>query len=191
MSSSPLPLTSEKPMKTNSGILRRALPGAARVASISALLLSLACSDSDRRGRPGAQPGAAHTSGQGATQTDLTATGTVNGGTLSYVATLPPAAVVGTISQSLEARWNPLLHSINQAPTYPQGWSLDYYAGGTKLASAPATASEWAQVSRVVTTGSLKVEAVDGDRQALITTVAAPPAVVASSFSGGRRTWSV
>lgn len=155
------------------------------MASLGALCLSLACSDSDRQGLPDMEPPAAHTTEQGALQTDLTATSTVNGSSLSYLATLPPAAVVGTISQSIEASWNPLLHSINQAPTYPQGWSINYYAGGTKLASAPATASEWAQVSRVVTTGSLKVEAVDGDRQALISTVAAPPAVVASSFSGG------
>ncbi|MBN1210297.1 MAG: hypothetical protein JXB05_35925 [Myxococcaceae bacterium] len=147
--------------------------------------MSFACSDSDRLGLPDAQPGAAHTSEQGVLQTELTATGTVNGNSLAYVATLPPAAVVGTISQSLEARWNPLLHSINQAPTYPQGWSIDYYAGGTKLAAEPATASEWAQVSRVVSTGSLKVEALDGERQALITTVDAPPAVVAPTFSGG------
>ncbi len=171
-------------MRMNSKVSRRALPGAARVASLGALLLSIACSDSDRQGLPDAQPGAAHTSEQGL-QTDLTATDTFNNGVHSYVATLPPAAVVGTISQTLEARWNSSLHGISQAPIYPQGWSIDYYAGSTKLAKAPATASEWTQVSRVVTTGALKVEAVDGDRQALISTVSAPPPVVASSFSGG------
>ena len=146
--------------------------------------MSLACGDS-RLGLPGAQPDAAPTSQQGLTQTDLVATGTFSGGTHSYVATLPPASVVGTISQTLEARWNSNLHALGQAPIYPQGWSLDYYAGGTKLAKAPTTASEWAQVSRVVTTGSLKVEALDGERQALVSTVSAPLTVVAPTFSGG------
>lgn len=168
-------------MRTNNRASRRALPGAARVASISSvLLLGLACGD-----KPGARPAAAPSSEQALTQTDLTATDTLNGGTHSYVATLPPASVVGTISQTLEARWNANLHSLDRAPTYPQGWSIEYYAGGTKLAKEPSTASEWAQVSRVVTTGSLKVEALDGDRQALVSTVDAPPATVASSFSGG------
>ncbi len=169
----------------NSELSPRALPGVARVASLCALLLSLACSDSDRLSLPGAPPGAAGTSEQGVLQTDLAATSTFNGGVHSYTATLPPAAVVGTISQSLEARWNANLHSMRQAPTYPQGWSIEYYSGATRLPREPSTPSEWTQVSRVVTTGSITVEAVDGERQALISTVSAPPAVVASSFSGG------
>jgi MYXO-CTERM domain-containing protein len=172
-------------MHMKSRFLRSALPGAARVASLCGLLLGFACSDSDRPDLPEAQPAAARTSEQAVLQTNLAATSTFNNGVHSYVATLPPAAVVGTISQSIEARWNPSLHAINQAPIYPQGWSIDYYAGSTKLAKEPSTSSEWTQVSRVVTTGSLKVEAVDGDRQALISTVSAPPAVVASTFSGG------
>jgi MYXO-CTERM domain-containing protein len=172
-------------MKTNSELLKGALPGTARVAGIGALLLSLACNDNTRSELPVTEPRVARTSEQAALQTDLTATQTASGGTLSYVATLPPAAVVGTISQTIEARWNSNLHSIRQAPIYPQGWSIDYYAGGTKLAAAPATPAQWAQVSRIVTTGSLNVEAVDGDRQALISTVSAPPAVVAPTFSGG------
>src|SRR5512140_758270 len=167
-------------MKTNNEVSRRARPGAARVALLSALLWGAACSDSATL----EQPGAAHTSEQGL-QTDLTATDTVNGSTHAYVATLPPAAVVGTISQTLEARWSPNAQGIGHAPIYPQGWTLDYYAGSTKLAKEPATPSEWAQVSRIVTTGSLQVEALDGDRQALISNVTAPPAQVASSFSGG------
>jgi MYXO-CTERM domain-containing protein len=172
-------------MKTNSELSRHALPGTARLISLCAVLLSLACTDSNRTGVSGPQADAVHTSEQGVLQTDLTATDTLNGSVHSYVATLPPAAVVGTISQTLEARWNNTFHSISQAPTFPQGWSIDYYAGSTKLTAAPSTPSEWTQVSRIVTTGSLKVEAVDGDRQALISTVSAPPAVVASSFSGG------
>jgi MYXO-CTERM domain-containing protein len=170
-------------MKTNTGFLRRALPGAARVASISTLFLSLACNETSSLSE--AQPEAAGVSRQQLAQTDLTATSTSSGGTLSYVATLPPAAVVGTISQTIEARWNSSLHGISQAPIYPQGWNIDYYAGGTKLAAAPSTPAQWAQVSRIVSSGSLNVEAVDGDRQALISTVSAPPAVVAPSFSGG------
>jgi MYXO-CTERM domain-containing protein len=167
-------------MNKNSGTSRRALPGAARMASGCAfLLMSLACSD-----KP-ALSGKASSSEQGLAQADLTATSTFDGGVHSYVATLPPAAVVGTISQTLEAQWNSNLHAISQAPIYPQGWSLDYYAGGTKLAKAPSTASEWAQVSRIVTTGALQVEAVEGDRQALVSTVEAPVAVVAPTFSGG------
>jgi MYXO-CTERM domain-containing protein len=172
-------------MKTNSEATRRALPGAARVASLCALLLSVACSDSTRQSPPGAEPSAASTSSQAAVQTDLAATETVNGAIHSYTATLPPAAVVGTISQTLEARWDSNLHSMNQVPTFPQGWSLEYYAGSARLPSAPSTASEWAQVSRIVSTGSLTVEALDGERQALISTVDAPPAVVAPVFSGG------
>ena len=176
----PFPLTSEKVMNKNSGTSRRALPGAARMASGCVfLLMSLACSD-----KP-ALSGKASSSEQGLAQADLTATSTFDAGVHSYVATLPPAAVVGTISQTLEAQWNSNLHAISQAPIYPQGWSLDYYAGSTKLAQAPSTASEWAQVSRVVTTGNLKVEAVEGDRQALVSTVEAPVAVVAPTFSGG------
>ncbi|HEX8820925.1 MAG TPA: Ig-like domain-containing protein [Archangium sp.] len=167
----------------NSKASRRALPGVARIASVCTLLLSLACSD--KPGLSGARPDVAPTSEQSLAQTDLTATSTFDGGVYSYVATLPPAAVVGTISQTVEAQWDPNVHGIRQAPTYPQDWSLDYYAGGTKLAQAPVTASEWARVSRIVTTGSLMVEAVDGDRQALISTVNAPVAVVAPSFSGG------
>lgn len=169
----------------NNELSRHALPGAARAASLCALLLSLACSDSGMLGLPGAQPGAVGTSEQEAVQTDLVATSTFSGGVHSYEATLPPAAVVGTISQTLEARWNSNLHSLNQAPTFPQGWSIDYYAGATLLPGEPATPSEWAQVSRIVSTGSLRVEALDGERQAIISTVDAPPAVVAPTFSGG------
>ncbi len=172
-------------MQTNIGISWRALPGAARVASLCALLLGVACSDSDGRGRADVLPGATVTSEQGAVQTDLVATDTLNGGVHSYTATLPPAAVVGTISQTLEARWNANLHSMRQAPTYPQGWSIEYYAGATRLPREPSTPAEWTPVSRIVTTGSFTVEALDGERQALISTVNAPPAVVASSFSGG------
>ncbi|HZI03213.1 MAG TPA: hypothetical protein VEZ71_04290, partial [Archangium sp.] len=167
----------------NSKASRRALPGVARITSLGTLLLSLACSE--KPGASGAQQAAASTSEQALAQTDLTATSTFAGGVSSYVATLPPAAVVGTISQTVEAQWDTNVHGIHQAPIFPQGWSLDYYAGDTKLAQAPATASEWAQVSRIVTTGSINVEAVDGDRQALISTVNAPVAVVAPSFSGG------
>jgi MYXO-CTERM domain-containing protein len=170
-------------MHTHSGTSRRTRLGATRVASICFLLSGLACSDKPRLSD--ARPDAVSTSEQGLAQTDLTATSTFDAGVHSYVATLPPAAVVGTISQTLEARWNANLHSISQTPIHPQGWSLDYYAGSTKLAQAPSTPSEWAQVSRVVTTGNLKVEAVDGDRQALVSTVEAPLATVASSFSGG------
>jgi hypothetical protein len=171
-------------MHMNSKASRRPLPGAARIASLGTLLLSLACSD--KPGLSTAQQERASASEQAlAPPTDLTAASTFDGGVHSYVATLPPAAVVGTISQTVEAQWDTTVHGIRQAPTYPQGWSLDYYAGGTKMAQAPATASEWAQVSRILTTGSLKVEAVDGDRQALISTVNAPVAVVAPSFSGG------
>jgi MYXO-CTERM domain-containing protein len=113
-------------------------------------------------------------------------TGTSSGGTSSYKATLPPAAVVGTISQTLEARWDSRLHGLRDAPIYPQGWSIDYYAGGgTKLAQTPTTLAGWAQVSRVVATGSLTVEALDGERQALVSTVSAPIPVVAPVFSGG------
>jgi MYXO-CTERM domain-containing protein len=170
-------------MHMNSKVSRRTLPGATRIASLGTLLLSLACSE-----KPGAsieKPGAARTSRQELAPTDLTATSTFDAGVYSYAATLPPAAVVGTISQTVEAQWDPHLHTLSEAPTYPQGWSIDYYAGGTKLAMAPTTASEWAQVSRIVTIGAIKVEAVDGDRQALISTVNAPVAVVAPSFAGG------
>lgn len=173
-------------MHMNSGISLRALPVAARTASLCALLLSLAsCSDTGRQDLPGLRPAAANTSEQAVLQTDLVATETVNGSTHSYVATLPPAAVVGTISQTMEANWNASLHGISEPPIYPQGWSLDYYAGSTKLPSEPATASEWAQVSRVVASGATQVEALDGERQALISTVSAPVTVVASSFAGG------
>ena len=133
--------------------------------------MSLACSDSNRRGLPGAQSDAAHASEQGLLQQDLVVTETVNGSSHSFMATLPPAVVVGTISQTLEASWNPNLLGIHQAPSYPQGWSIEYYAGSTRLAREPTTASEWAQVSRVVTTGTTLVEALDGERQALISTV--------------------
>jgi MYXO-CTERM domain-containing protein len=172
-------------MKTNSNLLRRSFPGVVRVASLCAALLGAACTDTDKLHLSGPPADAVRTTEQPALQTDLVATDTVNGSVHSYVATLPPAAVVGTISQSIEASWNANLHAINQAPIYPQGWTLDYYSGSTKLTGAPSTPSQWAQVTRIVTTGSLKVEAVDGDRQALISTVDAPPAVVAPSFSGG------
>ncbi|WP_375768708.1 Ig-like domain-containing protein [Archangium gephyra] len=145
--------------------------------------MSLACGE--KPGASSAQQTTDSSAEQALAPTDLSATSTFDGGVYSYVATLPPAAVVGTISQTVEAQWDPNVHGIRKEPIFPQGWSLDYYAGGTKLAKAPATASEWAQVSRIVTTGSLKVEAVDGDRQALISTVDAPVAVVAPSFSGG------
>jgi hypothetical protein len=167
----------------NSEASRRVRPGATRVASLCVLLSSVACSD--KLGQPATKPGAAPTSAQALVQTDLTATSTFSGGVHSYIATLPPAAVVGTISQSLEARWNSNLHSIRQTPTFPQGWSIDYYAGSRRLPGEPATAAEWTQVSRIVSTGSVRVEALDGERQAIISTVDAPPAMVAPIFSGG------
>jgi len=167
-------------MKTNSELSRRALPAVARIASLGALLLSVACADSSSSAPP-----AARTTAQALAQTDLTATETVNGATRSYIATVPPAAVVGTVAQTIEAQWNPGHLAIGQAPIYPQGWSIDYYAGNTKLPAAPTTASGWARVSRMVTTGSIDVEALDGERQALISNVTAPPPVVAPTFSSG------
>jgi MYXO-CTERM domain-containing protein len=172
-------------MHMNSKASRRPLPGAARIASLGTLLLSLACSD--KPGLSGAQQERAPASGQAlAVQTDLTATSTFasDGGVHSYIATLPPAAVVGNVTQRLEAQWNTNLHSPNQAPIYPQGWSIEYYAGSTKLAREPETPSEWAQVSRVVTTGSVDVEAVEDERQAMVATAEAPVAVVAAQFQG-------
>ena len=165
-------------MKRTAELHGAPLPGAARVASLSVLLLSLACGD-----KPGARPAAASASEQALTRRT------------SPPPTRSTGAPTRTSPRCHRPRWwapsprrwrrmdaTPL---PRPGPHYPQGWSIEYYAGGTKLAKEPSTASEWAQVSRVVTTGSLKVEALDGDRQAIVSTVDAPPATVASSFSGG------
>jgi MYXO-CTERM domain-containing protein len=172
-------------MNMNLELSRRARRSTAQVASLCTLLVSLACTNTERPGLPEVQPGAVSVLEQGAVQTELAVTSSSTGRGFSYSATLPPAAVVGTISQTLEASWNPNRLGLSQAPIVPQGWSLTYYAGSTQLPGEPVTASQWAQVSRVVTTGALNVEALDGERQALISNVTAPVAQVASSFSGG------
>ncbi|HEX8438088.1 hypothetical protein, partial [Archangium sp.] len=134
---------------------------------------------------PSARSGDVRASADELVQTDLVATSQLDGGTHSYTATLPPTAGVGTITQTLEATWDWMLHSPSAPPIHPQGWSIDYYAGGTKLTSAPTTPSGWASVSRIVSTGSTTVDGLDGERQVLLSTISAPPVVVASSFSSG------
>jgi len=154
-----------------------------RVRSLGAVVvLALACHGSEPQ--PLTPSKEVNTSVQRVTQTDLVATGTRSGAVNSYKARLPPANVVGTLTQTVEAHWDASLHNLKQAPTYPQGWRIEYYAGDAKLPQAPSTPADWASVSRIFTQGSVEVEAVDGERQALISTVQAPPVVVASNFSG-------
>ena len=173
-------------MQMNTEVPRRALPGAARVATLWVLLSGLACGDSGKPSPADARPVVPQTAVQKALQTDLTASSTTTSPTFSsYLATLPPATVTASVTQTLEANWDPRLQSINYPPIYPQGWSIEYYAGGAKLAKVPTTASEWAEVSRVVTSGSLDVEGVDGERQAIVSRSSAPRVVVKPVFSGG------
>jgi MYXO-CTERM domain-containing protein len=167
-------------MNMNSELLRRSLSGVAQVATLCAALLGAACTDSNKSVQ---QPSEVQTTQQAAAATDLTATETVNNGIRSYTATLPPVAVVGTITQRLEATWDPSIHTLKDAPVFPQYWNIEYYAGSTRLAATPATLSEWATVTRVVTSGNIQVEALDGDRQAIVSTLPAPPVQVASNFS--------
>lgn len=180
-------------MHMNSGLSRRARSGAALVASSWALLLGVACSDTHTQDGSDARLDAVHATQQAAAATDLTATDTLTNGMHAYTATLPPAAVVGTVTQTLEASWEPGVLGIKDAPVYPQYWSIDYYAGGTKLTKVPATLQEWAQVSRVVSKGDIQVEALDGDRQAIVSIIDAPPPKVSSSFTGesGGDGWDV
>ncbi|WNG16512.1 hypothetical protein [Cystobacter fuscus] len=170
----------------NTEVPRRALPGAARVASLWVLLSALACGESAKPNPADARPVAPQSAVQKAVQTDLTASTTTTSPTFSsYIATLPPAQVTASITQTLEASWDPTLQSLNYPPIYPQGWSIEYYAGGEKLAKVPTTVSEWAEVSRVVARGGLDVEGVDGERQAIVSRSTAPRIVVRAVFSGG------
>jgi MYXO-CTERM domain-containing protein len=174
-------------MHTNSRNSRRPILGATRAASLCALLMNLACGGNDSQALPEAQTRAAPASEQALLQKDLVITEDVKDTTHSYVATLPPSTLVGTISQTLEASWSPNLFGIHQAPRYPQGWSIEYYEGSTKLASEPATADAWAKVSRVATSGATEMDSLDGERQAIISSVASSFTEVASTFKGNRK----
>jgi hypothetical protein len=121
---------------------------------------------------------------QRALQTDLTLDVALDAGTNWFTATLPPATVTGTISQEIEGNWDATVHDISQAPIYPQGWTLEYFAGTNMLASPPVTPADWNSVTRVVTTGAAQVEGIDGVRQALVADISAPPATFPASFSG-------
>ena len=149
------------------------------IAATCAVLYS-ACSDS-----PAGAPAAQHRWSEAALASDMVVEASFDGGYSSYRATLPPATVTGTISQTLEATWDPAVHRTVD-PVVPQGWTSSYYAGATLLPAAPTTPAGWATVSRIVSTGAAQVEGVDSaDRQALSSTISAPPVVIAASFSGG------
>ncbi len=152
------------------------------LAAFTAALVLVACTENGKLRTPG---GPELASAEQALSSDLELTTGYDAGFNWYTATLPLATVTGTISQTIEGTWDQTLHSPRLPPTYPQGWSLDYYAGATKLASPPSNAAQWATVSRVVTTGGATVEGVDGQKQAITSAITAPPVVVASSFSGG------
>ncbi|WP_143177634.1 hypothetical protein [Cystobacter ferrugineus] len=169
----------------NTEVPRRVLPGAARVASLWVLLSALACGDSGKSGPADARPVAPRATAQKIAPTDLTASATTTSPTFSsYIATLPPATVTASVTQTLEANWDPSLQSLNYPPIYPQGWAIEYYAGSTKLATTPTTTSEWAQVSRVraVSSVPLDVEGVDGERQAIVARSKAPRVTVRERY---------
>ncbi len=150
-----------------------------------AALLVVGCSNKAKEeGSP--QPSAsARSSQQALLITDLTLDAGVIGNTVSYEATLPAASVVGTVSQTLEANWNATIHTLTAPPIVPQGWTTTYYAGATALGAAPTTPSGWSSVTRLTTTGAVTADGIDGERQALLSSIGAPPVVIPASFSGG------
>jgi hypothetical protein len=154
------------------------------IAVLAAFVLA-SCRDATSPSTTAASSSPARATSQALLITDLTLDAGVIGNTVSYQATLPVATVVGTVAQTLEATWNASIHNLNAAPIVPQGWSLNYYAGGTLLTSPPVTTGDWNSVTRVTSTGAVTADGVDGERQALLSSIGAPPVVIPASFSGG------
>ena len=113
------------------------------IAATCAVLYS-ACSDS-----PAGAPAAQHRSSEAALVSDMVVEASFDGGYSSYRATLPPATVTGTISQTLEATWDPAVHRTVD-PVVPQGWTSSYYAGATLLPAAKTKVIQAAPMSPTI-----------------------------------------
>jgi len=126
-------------------------------------------------------------SATGDTDLTLRATSTTPAGSVATTlsADAPVTSASAVLSQALEGNWNNGALQLSSAPVYPQGWTLDYYAGATKLAAAPSTPAQWASVSRVVTTGAYETVGSSSGSQVWLNHASAAPPVIASSFSGG------
>jgi hypothetical protein len=81
--------------------------------------------------------------------------------TISSVTISPPLLpdFNRTFTYSISQSWNRTLDRlVGGAPTVPQGWTAAYFTnnGTTPLAAVPTTDAGWAQVDRVVASGSYR-----------------------------------
>ncbi|MBX5481887.1 MAG: carboxypeptidase regulatory-like domain-containing protein [Myxococcaceae bacterium] len=107
------------------------------------------------------------------------------GATVQYRAAIPLQDTRGVVGHTLEATIDTTRQHLTGAPTFPEGWSVQYFSGGTPLPSAPTTAAGWAAVDRIVTSGNVRYDGVVNGYQLYVgATVATAPPPTASSFSG-------
>ena len=100
----------------------------------------------------------------------------------TWTESAPAISQTGTLNEALTATWDSSKQALKAAPSYPAGWSLQYWAGATQLGSAPTTAAQWASVDKLVATGNVVSDGADNGLQ-LVTVDGVSSVPQASSFT--------
>ena len=100
----------------------------------------------------------------------------------TWTESAPAISQTGTLNEALTATWDSSKQALKAAPSYPSGWSLQYWSGGTQLGAAPTTAAQWASVDKLVATGNVVSDGADNGLQ-LVTVDGVSSVPQASSFT--------
>ncbi len=151
---------------------------------VAALTVLTACSD--KKTTPSTAAKSRQALGTDVSLTASTLSPAVSG-VVNLTLTAPVHADQSLISQSLQVTFDKTKMTATAAPTVPDGWTTTYFNGTTALAAAPSSPAAWANVDKIVASGSVESDGSAVGQQVIIGhadgTVVAPP--TATSFSGG------